>query len=97
MTTEEFFASTQSDLAPPANAAVVLHALWHSKRDEWDLAHEIAQKIDTPEAAWVHAHLHRVEGDETNARYWYTRAGKPHSKKSLADEWHEIVDTLLKK
>ena len=50
---------------------------------------------DSAEAAWVHAHLHRVEGDESNAAYWYRRAGKPVAKTSLDDEWSEIAAGLL--
>ena len=95
MTLPEFLASTQGDAAPPVGSAKVLHALWHSRRNEWDRAHEIAQEIDTPDGAWVHAHLHRVEGDESNAGYWYARAGKPHSTKPLADEWLEIAEAFL--
>lgn len=95
MTTQEFLASTQSESAPPDAATDILQALWYAKRDEWDRAHSIAQDIGTRNGAWVHAHLHRVEGDESNAGYWYSRAGKRHSEKSLDDEWLEIADTLL--
>jgi hypothetical protein len=59
------------------------------------LLHNIAQEIDTAEGAWVHAYLHRKEGDESNARYWYSRAGKGFPKISLKEEWKELVVRLL--
>lgn len=61
----------------------------------WARAHEIAQKIDDADAAWVHAYLHRREGDQSNAAYWYRRAGKPVARGSLDEEWRAIVTALL--
>jgi len=81
---------------PPADLAPLLRALWHAQRDEWDEAHRIAQDDDSAEGAWVHAHLHRVEGDEANAGYWYRRAGRPHCKSCLDDEWAAIAGALLR-
>ena len=80
----------------PSAAGKALSALWYEARGQWDRAHELAQQAPDPEGAWVHAYLHRVEGDESNAGYWYRRAGKPHSKASLAVEWEEIAADLLK-
>lgn len=96
MTPTGFFASTQNDSAPPADTPPALQALWYAQRGEWDRAHGIAQDIETPEGAWVHAHLHRVEGDDSNAGYWYARAGRPHSTLSLPEEWKALVEALLK-
>jgi hypothetical protein len=62
---------------------------------DWTRAHEIAQDIETAEAAWVHAYLHRREGDQSNAAYWYRRAGKPVARGSLDEEWRAIVSALL--
>ena len=76
-------------LTPP------LAALWHVARGEWDRAHTLVQDDDSAEAAWVHAHLHRVEGDEGNAGYWYARARKPHASVSHDEEWKQIADALL--
>jgi hypothetical protein len=61
---------------------------------DWDGAHKLVQDDPSPEAAWVHAHLHRVEGDLSNAGYWYRRAGKPQASNSLEDERQEIAEAL---
>jgi hypothetical protein len=91
----ERFRASLGDPVPPAGLAPPLRALWHAGRDEWDAAHRVAQEDETAEGAWVHAHLHRVEGDEDNAGYWYRRAGRPHCQDSLGAEWAEIVQALL--
>ncbi|MGD1880170.1 MAG: hypothetical protein ACFB13_22050 [Kiloniellaceae bacterium] len=81
--------------APPEGLPPLLTALWHAARGEWDAAHRIAQNDGGADGAWVHAYLHRVEGDEGNAGYWYNRAGKPHCQASLEDEWAELAQSLL--
>jgi hypothetical protein len=88
------FKTTLSAEAAPAVAPLV-RALWHDARGDWDAAHAIAQDIDDAEGAWVHAYLHRKEGDLTNARYWYRRAGKPEAKGALDSEWERIASALL--
>jgi len=95
MTLDEFRA-TLSQAAPPASIAPLLAALWHDGRGDWAKAHQITQDIESPDAAWVHAYLHRKEGDLGNAGYWYRRAGQPVSAASLAEEWTTIVTSLLK-
>ena len=72
-----------------------LQALWFAGRGDWELAHEIAQAEDSREAAWVHAYLHREEGDTSNAAYWSRRAGRPISTGVLRIEWEMIVRELL--
>jgi len=42
----------------------------------WDEAHCLVQQDETDTAAWIHAVLHKIEGDLGNSRYWYRRAGK---------------------
>ena len=79
--------------APPLGAAV--QALWWAARGEWDRAHESAQSGAGREADWVHAYLHRVEGDPENAGYWYSRAGKPFPAEDLDAEWQAIAADLL--
>jgi hypothetical protein len=79
----------------PAGLTRPLRAMWHDARDDWEAAHRIAQDDESREAAWVHAYLHRREGDISNARYWYARAGKAEYRGSLEDEWMEIVNALL--
>ncbi|HEY5743966.1 MAG TPA: hypothetical protein VIS99_15670 [Terrimicrobiaceae bacterium] len=91
MTAEEF-RDRQSE---PADSAAPLRAMWYEGRGDWERAHQIAQGDESRESAWVHAYLHRREGDVSNARYWYTRAGKPAHHGALDDEWKEIVNALL--
>lgn len=69
-------------------------ALWHEAHGDWERAHGLAQDISGPEAAWVHAYLHRVEGDLSNADYWYRRAARPPARGPLNEEWHEIATAL---
>jgi hypothetical protein len=86
------------DTLTTANApdvAPLLIALWHDARGDWQTAHAIAQDIDDENGAWVHAYLHRKEGDRSNARYWYRRAQKPEATDSLDSEWTRIVSELL--
>ena len=83
------------DAAEPP-AAPALAALWWAARNEWDRAHEAAQADDGKDAAWVHAYLHRVEGDLENARYWYGLAGKPEATGPLGDEWDGIAAALAR-
>jgi hypothetical protein len=83
--------------APPAGLSPAVEALWHERHGDWDRAHKIAQDISGPEGAWVHAYLHRREGDESNAAYWYRQAGKPIVRGSLDDEWRAMAEALLSK
>lgn len=89
------FRASLDQPAPPAGLSTPLTALWHAARDEWHAAHRIAQDDGSTEGAWVHAHLHRVEGDESNAGYWYRRAGKPAATGALEEEWAGIASALL--
>ena len=76
------------------NRATYIQALDAEREGDWDRAHRIVQEIGTPEAAWIHAYLHRVEGDIGNAAYWYRRAGKPECQMSLDEERRELYDAL---
>jgi hypothetical protein len=96
MSFEEFLESLHESSTPPTLIPETLKALWYAKKGDWTRSHEIAQDILNPEGSWIHAYLHRVEGDSSNAQYWYSRAGKPFSKLSLEKEWEEIVRVLLK-
>jgi hypothetical protein len=88
------FRQTLGDPQPPALPAA-LRALWHLGRKEWDAAHAIVQECGDRDCEHVHAYLHRVEGDLSNARYWYARAGvKPHTG-ALDDEWRELTAAQL--
>lgn len=94
MTLKEFKECCEMD-KPPDGLSILLTALWYDKKGDWHKAHELAQSIPTAEGSWVHAYLHRVEGDLGNARYWYSRAGRPESMASLEEEWGQIAEHLL--
>jgi hypothetical protein len=80
---------------PPRALAPALLALWHDARGDWATAHAVAQDIDDSTGAWIHAYLHRKEGDLANAGYWYRRASQPAANGSLEAEWDRIAATLL--
>ena len=80
---------------PPQNISVYLKALWYDANSNWDKAHKIIQDIDDKNASWIHAYLHRKEGDISNADYWYSRAGKRRPSVSPEMEWKEIVSALI--
>jgi hypothetical protein len=95
MTLSEFKASLK-EAKPPAHLAPALSALWWAAKDNWDKAHRIVMNEGGKECAWVHAYLHRREGDLDNAGYWYRQARRSVSAESLSQEWNEIAATLLK-
>ena len=86
---------TTSAAQPPAGLPTLLEAMWWEARGNWERAHQVAQDVATPDGAWVHAYLHRAEGDATNAGYWYRQAKRAECKTSLKQEWEAIVETLL--
>ena len=94
VTPSEFKASVLKP-APPRDLAPALQALWWAAKGDWDKAHAIVMKDEGAEAAWVHAYLHRVEGDLPNANYWYRTAGKPAASGTLDAEWGAIAVALL--
>ena len=95
MSIDEFRASL-SRSEPAAGLDPALQALWWDARGNWDQAHHFAQLNEAdPRAAWVHAYLHRKEGDPTNAAYWYRRAGQPVAGGELDSEWLAIARSLL--
>jgi len=91
---EAFIASLDAP-EPPAGLPAPLAALWTDARGDWDGAHALAQDAPGVDGAWVHAYLHRKEGDPANAAYWYRRAGQPVCDASLSEEWHAIARALL--
>jgi hypothetical protein len=80
---------------PPTGLSTALIALWWAGKNDWDKAHKLVMHDDSAECAWVHAYLHRLEGDLDNARYWYGQARRPAAAGELADEWAAIVAALL--
>ncbi|MGB8400894.1 hypothetical protein [Bradyrhizobium sp.] len=93
------FKASLSGAAPAPQLDAPLAALWWAAKGAskggWDEAHKIVQDEPTADAAWVHAYLHRVEGDLGNAGYWYRKAGQPVAKDSAESEWERIASALL--
>lgn len=89
------FKTSLSVPTPPPETSVYLQALWHEAKGEWEKAHELIQDLPDQKAAWIHAYLHRKEGDTWNADYWYRRANKARPQTSLGQEWENITSTLL--
>jgi hypothetical protein len=94
MDLEEFRRSAAGG-APPPGLSLAAQALWWDAKGDWGRAHECAQAQDDPAGAWVHAYLHRKEGDAANAGYWYRRAGRPPAAGPLDAEWETIARALL--
>ena len=97
MSFDEFQQAVAGGAIAPAGMSGALRALWHDARGDWDGAHECAQEDTSRDGSWVHAYLHRKEGDEGNAGYWYARAGRPVPAKgvTLAAEWAAIARELV--
>jgi hypothetical protein len=93
MTPDEFRAAAVA--GDEVDGSPLLRALWHDARGEWNRAHQIAQDMDSADAAWLHAYLHRREGDLGNARYWYRRAGRPEATDTLDAEWIRLAEQFL--
>ena len=89
------FERSVADTAPPAGLSKPLQSLWQEAKGKWDEAHALSQADKGAAGAWVHAYLHRVEGNLSNASYWYRRAGKPAAEGPLRDEWRAIATALL--
>jgi hypothetical protein len=89
------FKASFSGAAPAPGLNAPLAALWWAAKGGWDQAHKIVQDEPTADAAWVHAYLHRVEGDPGNAGYWYRRAGKPVAGGAIETEWEAIASAMI--
>jgi hypothetical protein len=94
VTADELRASASGD-APPAGLSGPVQSLWWAAKGGWEAAHKIVMEDESAEAAWVHAYLHRAEGDLPNAGYWYRTAKKPVASGALNDEWAAIARQLL--
>nr|WP_292960670.1 hypothetical protein [Muricauda sp. UBA7809] len=94
-TTFEEFEETLDLDAPPNEWPDSLKSLWFDAKGDWELSHSIAQDIHSPIGSWIHAYLHRKEGDKWNAGYWYDRAGKPFPEYSLEEELRVLVEANL--
>lgn len=90
----EFLESLHAD-APTGNWPEALKAMWFDAKGNWDASHDIAQDLHNAMGNWMHAYLHRKEGDDWNARYWYRQVGKSFPKTTLEEEHQEIVEFIL--
>lgn len=79
----------------PSSLPVYLQALWFDAKGNWEEAHRLVQDMAGEKAAWIHAYLHRKEGDIWNADYWYSKAGKKRPSTSLEAEWENLVCSFL--
>ncbi len=95
MSFDEFQQLISRGANPPAGLGAPLQALWYDARGDWARAHGCVQQATDVAGCWVHAYLHRKEGDDANAGYWYARAGRPQATISLSAEWGLIARTLL--
>lgn len=89
------FESSLTDPEPPAEASVVIQGLWWIKNNNWQKAHDLIDQAPGADAAWVHALLHRMEGDRANAAYWYARAGRERTDLTIGQELEEMIDHFL--
>jgi hypothetical protein len=89
------FEASLAEASPPEDLSDLLRALWHECHGDWDRAHTIVQDIHDADGAWIHAHVHRREGDQSNAAYWYRMAGRPVSQGDMDEAWRDIVSELL--
>ena len=94
MQLDEFMQSIKEE-TPPEGLSEPLQAMWHARKGNWDKAHNIAQSISTELGSWIHAYLHRVEGDLSNAGYWYRKGNQPPHTGSTEMEADDIVNSIL--
>jgi len=90
-----FFKKSLARDAPPEDATVHAKALWYDKKGDWNNAHHLIRDVEDKNASWIHAYLHRKEGDVTNADYWYRLAGKKRYSGTIEEEWEELLTTLI--
>jgi hypothetical protein len=93
--TPSAFKRSLSSKKPPPKLSPALTALWWAGNDAWDKAHDIVMNEDGADCAWVHAYLHRVEGDRDNACYWYRQARRDPASGELQAEWTAIAAAFL--
>lgn len=95
MTLREKFEASLDQSAPPSELSTPLQSLWWEKKGDWGRAHDLVNELETPDAMAVHAHLHRCEGDLSNADYWYRRGGRAYFQHDLDEEWQALAEALL--
>ena len=95
MTFEQFQQSV-SQSSPPSDISKHLESLWYDAKGDWEKSHNIIQDLSDSNSSWIHAYLHRKEGDIWNADYWYNRAGKTRPAITLDEEWEEIAKKMIR-
>ena len=95
MNVQEFEALLRLDV-PPRELTPAVEALWWDAKGDWTRAHALVNELDTPDAMAVHAYLHRKEGEEWNANYWYRRAGEQYRRATFEAEWSALVGGLVR-
>lgn len=90
------FQDSLTKAAPPFGLPPEVEALWWDAKGDWKRAHALVDELETADAMAVHAYLHREEGQESNANYWYARAGEKYRRSSLKEEWSALVEGLSK-
>lgn len=96
LTTFEDFLKACQNNHPPKIWSKGLQALWYDAKGEWDASHDIAQDLPSELGSWIHAYLHRQEGDQFNANYWYRRANRPYPNLTLDEEFKLLVEYVIK-
>jgi hypothetical protein len=89
------FKETFAGSEPPKTMSVYLQSLWYDGKGDWGKSHNIIQDVEDKNASWIHAYLHRKEGDTSNADYWYNKAGRKRPSISLDEEWEQMVNAFL--
>ncbi|MGW9686550.1 hypothetical protein [Flagellimonas sp. 2504JD1-5] len=89
------FQETMDFPKPNAEWPEALQALWWDAKGNWNASHNIAQDLHTEMGSWIHAYLHRKEGDKWNAGYWYRQAGRSFPACSLEKELEQMVEYVL--
>jgi hypothetical protein len=91
------FRATLTEDAPSASLTAPLQALWWDAKENWPLAHQLVDELETKDGMAVHAYLHRKGGEQGNADYWYCLAGRAYYRENLSEEWAALVEGLLSK
>lgn len=80
---------------PISGYSAQLTSLWYDAKGDWHQAHMQVDQLNDKDSAWVHAYLHRKEGDIWNADYWYSKARQICPNIPLEEEWERLVLQFL--
>lgn len=91
----DLFKNSLNSNEPPDSISVYMKALWYDGKGDWERAHQLIQDLNDKNACWIHAYLHRKEGDSWNADYWYAKANRNRPKVDLQTEWEQLCEALI--